>query len=99
MEPIAIIGLAGRFPGADDVSQYWSNLREGRESIAFFTPEDLLAAGLPADVVDDPNYVRAHPTLPGYADFDARLFGMTPREAELTDPQKRIFLEVAHSAV
>ena len=99
MEPIAVIGLACRFPGAGDAGQYWTNLRDGVESITVFTPDELIAAGVPAHVAHDPNFVRANPRVPGYDEFDAGFFGMTPREARMTDPQLRAYLEVAYSAV
>lgn len=99
MEPIAIIGLGCRFPGAHDAPQFWSSLRGGVESISFFSSEELIAAGVPAAVAEDPNFVRAHPRVPAFDEFDARLFGMTPREARLADPQLRTFMEVSHSAV
>lgn len=99
MEPIAIIGLACRLPGAGDVRQFWSNLRDGKESITFLSDEELLAAGVPEEVVQNPAFVKATPLLPDYDKFDAKLFGMSPREARFADPQLRAFLEVAHSAV
>jgi phthiocerol/phenolphthiocerol synthesis type-I polyketide synthase E len=98
-EPIAIIGLACRLPGADDAERFWSNIREGKESITFLTDRELLDAGVPEDVVRNPNFVKAVPLLPDFDRFDARFFGMTPREARMADPQVRTFLEVAHSAV
>jgi phthiocerol/phenolphthiocerol synthesis type-I polyketide synthase E len=99
MEPIAIIGLGCRFPGARDASEFWSSLRGGVESISFFSTEELIAAGVPAAVAEDPNFVRANPRVPAFDEFDARLFGLTPREARLADPQLRTFIEVSHSAV
>jgi phthiocerol/phenolphthiocerol synthesis type-I polyketide synthase E len=99
VEPIAVIGLAGRFPGAYDTDEYWANLRAGVESVRTVPHAELLAAGLPRALLDNPTYVAAHPKVPGSDEIDARFFGMTPREAELTDPQLRLFLEVCHSAV
>jgi amino acid adenylation domain-containing protein len=92
-EPVAIIGMAGRFPGAPDVETFWDNLCEGRESIRFFTPEEIDPA-VPAADRDDPGYVFARGIVDGVADFDAPFFGMSPREAELTDPQQRLFMEL-----
>ncbi|WP_433574458.1 SDR family NAD(P)-dependent oxidoreductase [Nocardia brasiliensis] len=94
VEDIAIIGMAGRFPGANSVDQFWANVRDGVESISFFSPEELIEAGVPAEVVNQPGYVRARPVLDNVADFDAEFFGFTPFDARLTDPQQRLFLEV-----
>ncbi|WP_405581209.1 beta-ketoacyl synthase N-terminal-like domain-containing protein [Streptomyces sp. NBC_01190] len=91
---IAIVGMAGRFPGAGDVAGFWRNLCEGVESIRFFTPEELIEAGVDPDLVDDPEYVPARAVLDDISGFDAGFFGMSPRMAALTDPQQRLFLEV-----
>jgi phthiocerol/phenolphthiocerol synthesis type-I polyketide synthase E len=99
MEPIAIIGMACRFPGAGDIEEFWRNLVAGRESIMFFTPDQLRATGVRQAVIDDPAYVAARPVMKDPEYFDAALFGMTSREAELCDPQIRVFLEVCHGAV
>ncbi|UPG87734.1 amino acid adenylation domain-containing protein [Luteibacter aegosomatis] len=91
-EPIAIVAMAGRFPGAPDVESFWDNLCAGRESIRFFRADELdPAVGAERD---DPGYVSARGVLDGVEDFDAPFFGMSPREAELTDPQQRMFLEL-----
>ncbi len=92
-EPIAIIAMAGRFPGAGDVEAFWQNLCDGRESITYFSA-DQLDPGVPAADRKDPAYVAARGVIDGVEDFDAAFFGMSPREAELTDPQQRIFLEL-----
>ena len=96
---IAIVGRAGRFPGAPDLEAFWRNLAAGVESIAFFTPEELRAAGVPEEVQRDPLYVPACGRLDGVELFDAPLFGMSPREARTTDPQHRLFLECAWEAL
>ncbi|MDP3718280.1 MAG: amino acid adenylation domain-containing protein [Acidobacteriota bacterium] len=96
---IAIIGLAGRFPGADDLAAFWRNLRDGRESITFFTDEELLAAGVEPELIADPNYVRANGILSDVTHFDASFFGISPAEAEVMDPQHRIFLETTWHAL
>ncbi|MFE4976386.1 SDR family NAD(P)-dependent oxidoreductase [Kitasatospora sp. NPDC056651] len=98
-EPIAIIGLAGRFPGARDTEAFWHNLRDGRESVRFPSDEELTAAGVPAQALSDPDYVKAVAAAPGIDEFDARFFDMSPRDATATDPQIRIFLEAAHAAL
>jgi acyl transferase domain-containing protein/thioesterase domain-containing protein/aryl carrier-like protein len=95
---IAVIGVAGRFPGAPDVRTFWRNLREGVESISFFTDEELLAAGESPEALRDPAYVRANGKLDGIDQFDASFWGMSPRDAALFDPQHRLFLEVAWEA-
>ena len=92
-EAVAIIAMAGRFPGAPDVETFWDNLCAGRESIRFFAPGELDPAVSTADR-DDPAYVAARGVVDGVEQFDAGFFGMSPREAELTDPQQRLFLEL-----
>ncbi|SEN51959.1 Acyl transferase domain-containing protein [Nitrosospira multiformis] len=96
---IAIIGMAGRFPGADNVEAFWRNLRDGVESVTFFTDEELLARGISRKTLEDPHYIKAGAELPGVDLFDASFFGYTPREAAETDPQHRLFLEVAWQAL
>jgi phthiocerol/phenolphthiocerol synthesis type-I polyketide synthase E len=96
---IAIVGLACRFPGADDPERFWRNLRNGVESVSFFSDQELRAAGIPPAVYGAPNYVRAHAVLEGIELFDAGFFGYSPREAEIMDPQQRLFLEVAWEAL
>ena len=98
-DAIAIIGMAGRFPGAADVDEFWQNIRNGVESIRRFTDEELATAGVPAVARNAPGYVPARGILDGADLFDARFFGFTPREAELLDPQQRIFLECAWEAI
>jgi amino acid adenylation domain-containing protein len=97
--PVAVIGLAGRFPGAPDVESFWRNLRDGVESIRFFTDEELLAAGFPAELLGDPRLVKARGALAGAELFDAEFFGYAPREAQIIDPQHRLFLECAWEAL
>ena len=96
---VAILGMAGRFPGAPTVEQFWENLRNGVESIRFFTDEELLAAGVSPAQLADPGYVKARPVLDDIEGFDAGLFGIPPHEARLIDPQQRIFLECAWEAL
>lgn len=92
---IAVIGMAGRFPGAKNLTQFWQNLCDGVESISFFSDEELLASGVPPELVNHPNYVKASPILDDVETFDAEFFGLNPREAELLDPQQRLMLECA----
>lgn len=96
---IAIVGMAGRFPGAKDVAAFWRSLCAGEELISFFTPEELVEAGVPAELAHDPAYVPARPILDDIAGFDAGFFGISPRMAALTDPQQRLFLEVCWEAL
>ncbi|HEU4322644.1 MAG TPA: type I polyketide synthase, partial [Roseiflexaceae bacterium] len=97
--PVAIVGMAGRFPGAESVEQFWQNLRDGVESIRFFGDEELGAAGIPPALLRDPRYVKARPVLGAVDGFDAAFFGYTPREAALMDPQHRLFMEVSWEAL
>ena len=92
-EPIAIVGMAGRFPGAPDVETFWDNLCQGREGIRFFAADELdpsVSAALRAD----PAYVRARGVLDDVDLFDPAFFGINPNEAALMDPQQRVFLEI-----
>ena len=92
-EPIAVIAVAGRFPGAADVEAFWQNLCEGRESISRFGVDEL-DPSIPLPERNHPDYVPARGIIEGVEDFDAAFFGISPREAELTDPQQRLFLEL-----
>ncbi len=96
---IAVVGMAGRFPGARDLRQLWQNLRLGVEAVTFFSDEELLAAGVAGDQLRDPRYVKAGSLLAGVEDFDAGFFGYNAREAEVMDPQQRLFLEHAWEAL
>lgn len=95
---IAIIGMAGRFPGADTITEFWRNLRAGAESVTFFQ-DDQLDDWFDDDVRAAPSYVKARPILDGIDQFDAGFFAMHAKEAELTDPQHRVFLECAWQAL
>jgi amino acid adenylation domain-containing protein len=96
---IAIVGMAGRFPGAAGIEPFWENLRAGIESVTFFRREELVAAGVDPALLDDPAYVPARAALDGAELFDAGLFGYSPREAEVMDPQHRLLLECAWEAL
>src|SRR5579859_698778 len=98
-EEVAVIGIAGRFPGANSIEEFWRNLRDGVESVMSFTDEDMLAAGVDRALLADPSYVKSGTVVEGPDLFDAAFFGFNPREAEITDPQHRIFLECAHQAL
>ena len=99
LEAIAIIGMTGRFPGAKNVDEFWRNLHDGVESISFFTDEELLAAGVDSAMLENPRYVKAASILPDADLFDASFFKFTPHDAEITDPQHRLFLECAWEAL
>ncbi|HEY0602390.1 MAG TPA: type I polyketide synthase, partial [Herpetosiphonaceae bacterium] len=96
---IAIIGMAGRFPGAPDLDAFWRNLSAGVESITFFADDDLLAVGVDPAALSDPSYVKAGGALEQADRFDAGFFGYSPREAALIDPQQRVFLETSWQAL
>ncbi|MGB2924726.1 MAG: amino acid adenylation domain-containing protein [Limnothrix sp.] len=97
-EDIAIIGMVGRFPGANNIDELWQNLCAGEESITHFKREDIDPSVDP-ELRDDPSYVPAKGIVQGAENFDASFFGINPREAEVMDPQARIFLELAQTAL
>jgi phthiocerol/phenolphthiocerol synthesis type-I polyketide synthase E len=95
---IAVIGMAGRFPQAKNLDAFWQNLEQGVESIRNLSDEELLAAGIAPEALANPLYVKRRAVLEDVELFDATFFGYTPREAEIMDPQHRIFLECAWEA-
>ncbi len=99
LEGIAVIGMAGRFPGAQNLHEYWHNIANGIETIHHFSNEELLEAGVSHKQLEDADYVKANALLKGVEYFDADFFGFNPREAEILDPQQRIFLETAKTAL
>ncbi len=96
---VAIVGIAARFPGAPTLEAFWRNLRDGVESISFFSDEELAAAGVAPALLADPRYVKARGVLADADLFDAAFWNLTPREAELMDPQHRVLLECAWEAL
>lgn len=97
---VAVIGMAGRFPEASTPEELWEILAEGRETIRTLTDEELAASEVDWESVrDDPSYVKARGTLPDTDLFDARFFGLTPRDASILDPQQRVWLEIAWEAL
>jgi polyketide synthase PksJ len=96
---IAIIGMAGVFPGARNLAEYWANLRAGVESLRNLGDDELLAASVTPAQLADPDYVRTVPELPELRRFDAEFFGLPPGEAALLDPQHRLLLETAWHAL
>ena len=96
---IAVTGMAGRFPGARNLTEFWRNLRDGVESISFLGNEQLIAAGATAAEIGNADYVRAAAILEDIDRFDASFFGLSPRDAAIMDPQHRQFLECAWEAL
>ena len=94
-DAVAVVGMSGRFPGAPTVDAFWENVQHGIESISRFSADQLAADGIPPSALDHPRFVNAGGALEGIELFDAGLFGYNPREAEIIDPQHRIFLECA----
>ncbi|MCU0290079.1 MAG: amino acid adenylation domain-containing protein, partial [Acidobacteria bacterium] len=96
---VAVIGMAGRFPGAANVHEFWENLQNGLESISFFSKLELKQLGIKAEWVDNPNYVKAKGVLDGIENFDFPFFDYTAREADNMDPQLRLLHECAWTAL
>ena len=99
LEQVAVIGMSGRFPKANDIDTFWQNLRAGLESLTYFTAEELIAAGQHPALVNNPNYVKARHVLENVDQFDAGFFDILPSEAQVLDPQHRLFLECAWEAL
>lgn len=96
---VAIIGMAGRFPGAENIEKFWEILKEGKETITFFSDEELIEAGISAEQVKDSQYVKAKGILDQIEYFDADFFGYSPKEAEIMDPQLRILHECVYESL
>jgi amino acid adenylation domain-containing protein len=96
---IAVIGMAGRFPGAGNINEFWENLKNGIESIWFFTDQELNEAGVDPQLLKDSKYVKAYGVLEEIEYFDSYFFGYNPREADVMDPQMRMFHECAWKAL
>lgn len=92
---IAIIGMSGRFPKSQNLEEFWENLRDGNECITFFTDEELVNSGVEPELLKNHKYIKAASLLQGVEYFDADFFGISHADAELMDPQTRIFIEVA----
>jgi amino acid adenylation domain-containing protein len=95
---IAVIAMACRFPGANTIDQFWALLKDGKETISFFSDEEL-DASIPDELKNNPQYIKARGIIDKAEEFDAAFFGINPRLAELMDPQQRIFLEIAWEAL
>lgn len=98
-DAVAIIGMAGRFPGAPDVATFWENLKAGRESVTFFEDHELEAPPPAGERAEGARFIRARGLLDGIDQFDPKFWGYTPKEAALIDPQQRFFLECAADAL
>ncbi|TGB15129.1 beta-ketoacyl synthase N-terminal-like domain-containing protein [Streptomyces sp. MZ04] len=96
---VAVVGMACRFPGAENVGQFWQNLCAGTRTTTYFTGQELLAAGVAPELLADPRYVKAGQVLADSDMFDADLFRIPRDEAEVLDPQQRVFLECALTAL
>ncbi len=96
---IAIVGMAGRFPEAENVDEFWNNIKAGKECIRFFRDEELLEAGISKPDIENPAYVKAKGYLEDIQYFDAKFFGMTKREAQIMDPQIRTLMECCYHAL
>jgi acyl transferase domain-containing protein len=96
---VAIVSMAGRFPGAPNLDRFWANLRDGVESIVPVSDDELRKQGVDEALIGNARYVKSASTLDGVDLFDAAFFGYSPREAELLDPQQRLFLECAWEAL
>ena len=96
---LAVIGMAARFPGAQNIEEYWENLKEGKETVTYFSEEELQEAGVSRQLLENPDYVKAGAMLDDIDCFDAAFFDYTPVEAGLMDPQQRIFHQCAWHAL
>ncbi|MBW4611013.1 MAG: SDR family oxidoreductase [Hassallia sp. WJT32-NPBG1] len=99
LEGIAIIGMSGRFPKAKNIDEFWQNIQGGVEAISFFSETELESLGIDRTVLKNPNFVKAGGVLEEIEQFDASFFGFSPREAEIMDPQYRLFLEQVWEAL
>ena len=95
----AVIGMACRFPGASDVDEFWQNLLEAKESISFFSDEELAEAGIDAETIGSPRYVKAKGIVDDADQFDAGFFEISPLEADMLDPQQRVMLQLSWHAL
>lgn len=93
LDGIAIIGMSGRFPGAENVNEFWENIKLGKECVMNATEEELLKQAVPKGILEHPNYVKRYASITDIDKFDSEFFHISPKEADLTDPQHRLFLE------
>ncbi|MCI0584747.1 MAG: phosphopantetheine-binding protein, partial [Chloroflexi bacterium] len=98
-DAVAVIGMSCHFPGAKDHREFWHNLREGKDSVGSWSSDELRAFGVPDSLIGRPDYVPQRSVIDGQADFDPAFFGISPRDAELMDPQGRLLLLHAWKAI
>jgi len=98
-QDIAIIGISGRYPGANDIEQFWQNIRDGVESLSVFSEQELRNSGIEQELLNNSNYVRSGSVISNISMFDASFFGYSPKQAEEIDPQQRLFLECAWEVI
>ena len=91
--------MSGKFPGADNIQAFWENLCAGKDTISSFSDDELITAGISKSQVKSPGYVKSRGILHGIELFDANFFGFNAKEAQITDPQHRLFLECAWEAL
>lgn len=96
---IAIIGMSGRFPNAENTDEFWDNICNQKECITFFSDAELEAKGVPREELENPNYVKSGGWLKAPLSFDAEFFKYTPREATMMDPQHRLFMTCCWEAL
>lgn len=99
IDGIAIIGMAGRFPQSDTIDQFWKNLIDGKDCISTLSIDDARAAGVPDSIINLPNYIRRGGRVKNPDLFDATFFGFSPKDAQLLDPQHRLFLQCGWEAI
>ncbi|MFO7574798.1 MAG: HAD-IIIC family phosphatase, partial [Bacteroidales bacterium] len=96
---IAIIGMAGRFSGVSSIEDFWNTISSGKETITYYTKEELLKCGVDKSLLENRDYVLANGNMDTADQFDSSFFGITPREADFMDPQHRVFLESCYEAL
>ena len=96
---IAVIGMSGKFPGADTINEYWNNIIRGKESITFYSKEQLQNSGIEKEILESQNYIRAKGVIKDSDCFDAAFFNIKEDEAKIMDPQLRLLLECSWSAL
>jgi len=96
---IAIIGMDCQLPQIADTGEFWQAVQNGEEKIARFTDDELRQSGVSEETLANPYYIKAGTYLEDATKFDNKFFGYLPREAQLIDPQQRIFLECCWKAM
>ncbi|MCF1436845.1 alpha/beta fold hydrolase [Agrobacterium vitis] len=96
---LAVVGMAGRFPGADSIFSFWENLKAGKDTLSIFDRETLERKGVPPEVINHPNWVPVAQKINDADKFDAGFWSISKRESEIMDPQHRVFIEVAAAAL